>query len=258
MTDFEPKVVGILCNWCSYAGADLAGVSRYQYPTNIRVLRVMCSTRVTPHMLLEMFKSGVDGVLIGGCHIGDCHYITGNYYTEKRIALAKSLMKMAGLEPERIDFYGVSASEGRRFADLVTDFVERIRKLGPLNINTDEKLRKRLDAAIETAQAYRLRLLNGKEISLQTGNVYDKLIDAKKLDALIEIALKEEFERNFILQLTKDKPLSVKEMAKELETPADEVLEQIVVLRSKNLIAMDAIVGMTPKYRAIAAGGMLT
>ena len=89
MSEFEPKMVGILCNWCSYAGADLAGVSRYQYPTNIRVLRVMCSTRVTPNMLLEMFKSGVDGVLVGGCHIGDCHYITGNYYTEKRIALAQ-------------------------------------------------------------------------------------------------------------------------------------------------------------------------
>jgi len=255
MTEFEPKVVGILCNWCSYAGADLAGVSRYQYPANIRVLRVMCSTRVTPNMLLEMFKSGVDGVLVGGCHIGDCHYITGNYYTEKRMTLAKSLMKTAGLEPERIDFYGISASEGKRFADLVTEFVERIRKLGPSRVNTDDKLRKRLDAAIETAKAYRLRLLNGKEISLHAGNVYHKLIDAKKLDTIIETALKEEFERNFILQLTKDKALSVKEMAKELDSPPDEVLEQVVVLRSKNLMAMDTIVGATPKYRAIASGG---
>ena len=256
MTDFEPKVLGILCNWCSYAGADLAGVSRYQYPTNLRILRVMCSTRVTPNILLEMFKSGVDGVIVGGCHIGDCHYITGNYYTEKRIAMAKSLMKTAGLDPKRLSFYMVSASEGKRFADLVTDFVETIRKLGPSRMTTDEKLRRRLDAAIDTAKSYRLRLLNGKEISLiQAGNVYDKFIDAKKLDTIIDITLKEEFERNFILQLTKERPLSVREMAEELDAPTDEILEQIVVLRSKNLIAMDAIVGVTPKYRAIVAGG---
>ena len=256
MTDFEPRVLGILCNWCSYAGADLAGVSRYQYPTNLRILRVMCSTRVTPNILLEMFKSGVDGVIVGGCHIGDCHYITGNYYTEKRIAMAKSLMKTAGLDPERLSFYMVSASEGKRFADLVTDFVETIRKLGPSRMTTDEKLRRRLDAAIDTAKSYRLRLLNGKEISLiQAGNVYDKFIDAKKLDTIIDITLKEEFERNFILQLTKERPLSVREMAEELDAPTDEILEQIVVLRSKNLIAMDAIVGVTPKYRAIVAGG---
>ena len=256
MTDFEPRVLGILCNWCSYAGADLAGVSRYQYPTNLRILRVMCSTRVTPNILLEMFKSGVDGVIVGGCHIGDCHYITGNYYTEKRIAMAKSLMKTAGLDPKRLSFYMVSASEGKRFADLVTDFVETIRKLGPSRMTTDEKLRRRLDAAIDTAKSYRLRLLNGKEISLiQAGNVYDKFIDAKKLDTIIDITLKEEFERNFILQLTKERPLSVREMAEELDAPTDEILEQIVVLRSKNLIAMDAIVGVTPKYRAIVAGG---
>lgn len=256
MTEFEPKVLGILCNWCSYAGADLAGVSRYQYPTNLRILRVMCSTRVTPNILLEMFKSGVDGVFVGGCHIGDCHYITGNYYTEKRMAIAKSLLKTAGLEPERVSFYMVSASEGRKFADSITEFVETIRKLGPSRMTTDEKLRRRLDAAIDTAKAYRLRLLNGKEFGLvQAGNVYDKFIDAKKLDTIIDRTLKEEFERNFILQLTKDKPLSVREMAKELDAPTDEVLEQIVVLRSKNLIAMDTIVGVTPKYRAIAAGG---
>jgi len=256
MTDFEPKVLGILCNWCSYAGADLAGVSRFQYSTNLRVLRVMCSTRVTPNILLEMFKSGVDGVFVGGCHLGDCHYITGNYYTEKRIAMAKSLMKTAGLDPERLSFYMVSASEGRRFADLVTDFVETIRKLGPSQVAADEKLRRRLNAVIDTAKAYRLRLLNGKEISLiQDGNVYDKLIDAKRLDTIIDRTLKEEFERNFILQMTRDRPLSVREMAEELDAPLDEILEQIVVLRSNNLIALDTIVGVTPKYRAIVAGG---
>jgi F420-non-reducing hydrogenase iron-sulfur subunit len=256
MTDFEPKVIGILCNWCSYAGADLAGVSRFQYPTNFRTLRVMCSTRVTPHIVLEMFKSGVDGVLVGGCHPGDCHYITGNYYTEKRMAMAKSLLKTVGLEPERLSLNWVSASEGKRFADLVTDFVETVRRLGPSPVAASERLQKRLEVAVDTAQSYRLRLLNGREIGLvQTGNVYDKIIDVNMLDAIIDRALKEEFERNFILRLTKDKPLSVKEMAKELDAPTDEVLEQVVALRSKNLIAMDTIAGTTPMYRAISVGG---
>jgi F420-non-reducing hydrogenase iron-sulfur subunit len=256
MKDFEPNVLGILCNWCSYAGADLAGVSRFQYPTNIRTLRVMCSTRVTPHILLEIFKSGVDGVVVGGCHIGDCHYITGNYYTEKRMALTKSLMKTAGLEPERLSFYMVSASEGKRFAELVTGFVGTVKELGPSRATTDAKLGRRLDAAIETAKAYRLRLLNGKELGLeQTGNVYHKQIEEKKLDVILNKALKEEFERNFILQLTKDMPLSVREMATELEAPPDEVLEQVVFLRSKSLIALDSIEGVSPKYKATVAGG---
>jgi len=256
MTDFEPKVLGILCNWCSYAGADLAGVSRFQYPTNIRTLRVMCSTRVTPHILLEIFRSGVDGIVVGGCHIGDCHYITGNYYTERRMALAKSLMRTAGLEPERLSFYMVSASEGKRFADLVTGFVETVKRLGASPVATDDRLQRRLDAAIETAKAYRLRLLNGKELGLvQSGNVYDKHMDERKLDAIADKALREEFERNFILQATRERALSVKELARELEVPPYEILEQVVALRSKNLIAMEPIVGITPRYKAIVAGG---
>ncbi len=256
MSEFEPKVLGILCNWCSYAGADLAGVSRFQYPTNIRTLRVMCSTRVTPHILLEVFKSGVDGVVVGGCHIGDCHYITGNYYTEKRIALTKSLMNIAGLEPERLSFYMVSASEGKRFADLVTGFVGTIKELGPSKAPMDAKLGRRLDAAIETAKAYRLRLLNGKELGLETtGNVYRKQVDEKKLDQILDKALREEFERNFILQMTRDRSLSVKEMARELDAPPDEVLEQVVFLRSRSMIALDSIEGVSPKYKATVAGG---
>ncbi len=255
MTDFEPKLIGILCNWCSYAGADLAGVSRFQYPTNIRTLRVMCSTRVTPYILLEMFKSGADGVFIGGCHIGDCHYNTGNYYTERRIKLTKSLMKTAGLELDRLTLNWVSASEGKRFANLVTEFVETIKKLGPSEVTSDKKLERRLAAAVETAKSYRLRLLNGKELNLVNyGNVFENTVDPKTLEAIEDAALKEEFERNFILQLIKDTPLSVKEIARELEAATDEILEQVVALRSQNLIIMEGIVGTSPKYRAITAG----
>lgn len=129
--EFEPKILGFLCNWCSYAGADLAGVSRLQYPPNIRVLRVMCSARVNPIFILKALLGGVDGVLISGCHPGDCHYMKGNYYTRRRITAIKRLLDTVGIEPDRVRLEWVSASEGIRFADTVREFTETIKKLGP-------------------------------------------------------------------------------------------------------------------------------
>jgi F420-non-reducing hydrogenase iron-sulfur subunit len=129
--EFEPKILGFLCNWCSYAGADLAGVSRLQYPPNIRVLRVMCSARVNPVFILKALLGGVDGVLISGCHPGDCHYMKGNYYTRRRITAVKKLLETMGIEPDRVRLEWVSASEGIRFADTVREFTETIKKLGP-------------------------------------------------------------------------------------------------------------------------------
>ena len=128
---FEPKIIAFLCNWCSYAGADLAGVSRYQYPTNTRTVRVMCSSRVDPVQMIEMFIHGADGVLVGGCHLGDCHYITGNYYTEKKFKLAKKLLSRSGFNADRLRLEWVSASEGERFSKVVEDFVGQVRALGP-------------------------------------------------------------------------------------------------------------------------------
>ena len=130
-TEFEPKILGFLCNWCSYAGADLAGVSRLQYPPNIRVLRVMCSARVNPVFILKALLGGVDGVLISGCHPGDCHYMKGNYYTRRRITAVKKLLETMGIEPDRVRLEWVSASEGIRFADTVRELTETIKKLGP-------------------------------------------------------------------------------------------------------------------------------
>jgi len=129
--DFEPKILGFLCNWCSYAGADLAGVSRFQYPPNIRVIRVMCSARVDPTYVMKALLNGVDGVLIGGCHPGDCHYVSGNYYTRRRAAMLRKLLEVIGLEPERVRLEWVSASEGTIFAEAVRDFTQTIRSLGP-------------------------------------------------------------------------------------------------------------------------------
>jgi F420-non-reducing hydrogenase iron-sulfur subunit len=129
--DFEPKILAFLCNWCSYAGADLAGVSRLQYPPSIRAIRVMCSGSVSPHHLLHAFQKGADGVLVAGCHIGDCHYLKGNYMTLKRLKFTEGLLGYMGYEAERLRLEWISAAEGIKFAEVVRDFTETIRSLGP-------------------------------------------------------------------------------------------------------------------------------
>jgi F420-non-reducing hydrogenase iron-sulfur subunit len=130
---YEPNILVFCCNWCSYAGADLAGVSRFQYPPNIRIIRVMCSGRVDPSFVLKALKNGADGVLVTGCHIGDCHYITGNEYTQERFErLHNILIKQLGVDPKRVRLEWVSASEGKRFAEVITEFTNQIKELGPL------------------------------------------------------------------------------------------------------------------------------
>jgi len=129
--EFEPKILAFCCNWCAYAGADLAGVSRMQYPPNIRIIRVMCSGRVDPEFVLKAFTLGADGVLVLGCHPGDCHYSSGNYKTMRRVPLTKKLLEQFGVEQERLKLEWVSAAEGARFAQVVTDFTSRIKELGP-------------------------------------------------------------------------------------------------------------------------------
>ena len=130
---FEPKIVGFLCNWCSYQGADLAGTSRMKSATNMRAVRVMCSGRVDPQLVLKAFQLGADGVLILGCHPGDCHYAEGNYKAARRISLLKKMAVQLGLEDERVRLDWVSASEGERFKNIVNEMTEQIRVLGPLS-----------------------------------------------------------------------------------------------------------------------------
>ena len=128
---FEPKILAFCCNWCSYAGADLAGVSRLQMPPNLRVIRVMCSGRVSVEWVIKAFSSGMDGVMVLGCHIGDCHYIDGNHRTKKRFVLLGKLLGALGIEPDRLCLDWVSASEGQKFQDVVTKFTSRVKELGP-------------------------------------------------------------------------------------------------------------------------------
>ncbi|MGC8872555.1 MAG: hydrogenase iron-sulfur subunit [Caldimicrobium sp.] len=128
---FEPKLVGFLCYWCSYTAADLAGISRLKYPSNIRIIRVMCSSRVDPVFIIKALLDGADGVLVAGCKPGDCHYQKGNYYARRKVALTKKILESLGLEPGRVMLSWIPASEAPKFAEVVKEFTERVRELGP-------------------------------------------------------------------------------------------------------------------------------
>ena len=130
-SDWEPIIIGFLCNWCSYTGADLAGTSRLQYPPTIRVIKVMCSGRVNPQFVLKALQEGADGVLVSGCHPGDCHYIEGNYHARRKLTLLQDFLGFMGIDPRRFMVSWVSASEGQKFAEVVTRFTRQIKELGP-------------------------------------------------------------------------------------------------------------------------------
>ncbi len=130
--NFEPKIVGIFCNWCTYLAADLAGISRMAYAPNLRIVRVMCSGRIDPQMVLWAFRNGADGVLIGGCHPGDCHYIEGNYKALRRYKLLKKVLPAMGIDPKRLRLEWISASEADKLRNVINEFTDEIRKLGPI------------------------------------------------------------------------------------------------------------------------------
>lgn len=255
MTEFEPKIIGFLCNWCSYAGADLAGVSRIQYPPNIRVIRVMCSGRVDPVIILEMLANGADGVIVTGCHPGECHYMEGNLQAERKINMVKKLIARTGLESERLRLEWVSASEGARFAEVIKDFTNQLKSLGPSPL-AEEKPDKTILAGIIAAKAVvgdsRLRTLVGRERTLiEEGNVYDEKVGQEEFDEVMDGSIDAEYIRSRIRLLVKDKPMSVEELAKHLGLDPKKVLRHVVVLRQRGLVALDRIEGEEPLYIAL-------
>ena len=138
-SEWEPKLLGFLCKWCSYAGADLAGTSRKKYPANIRIIKIPCSGRIDPLLIIKALRLGFDGVLVSGCHPGDCHYLTGNYRARRRITITKKFLEYMGIEPERLQASWVSASEGGKWAEVVTDVTSDLKKIKPNDLFTDER-----------------------------------------------------------------------------------------------------------------------
>ncbi len=260
MSNFEPKIVGFLCNWCSYAGADLAGVSRFQYPASLRIVRLMCSGRLDPFIILEAFKKGIDGIFIGGCHLGDCHYLKGNYHAERKIKLTKKLLEKTDFGSQRLRLEWVAASEGQRFAEIIKDFTDQIQELGPNPIagpKPDLNLLRQITAAIEAVRDFRLRAIIAKEykIVVEEGNIYGEFKSQEDWDEFLDDAIEMEFEIKQILGLTNNNPLSVKDIASTINLPTKKTLEHIVYLKAKNMISLDSIEGFTPLYKSLSLGG---
>ena len=139
--EWKPKIIGIICNWCSYAGADGAGSARTQYPPDVRIVRVMCTGRIDTLFVLKAFADGADGVLVSGCHFGDCHYLAGNFKAAKRMFLVKSIMQNMGLEHRRFRMTFVSASEGAKWAGVINDVINTVKEIGPSPIAIERKRR---------------------------------------------------------------------------------------------------------------------
>ncbi|MHC1604834.1 MAG: hydrogenase iron-sulfur subunit [Candidatus Methanofastidiosia archaeon] len=224
---FEPRIVAFTCNWCSYAGADLAGTSRIQYEPNIRIIRVMCSGRIEPSYILDALERGADGVCILGCHFGDCHYISGNYEASRRMELLKKLFKHIGMDDRRIMIEWVSAAEGERFSQIVNNFTDQIRELGPLPKDYTEKL-KLLKGALD---GERLRIVLGS-----TKRAFDEgeIEEEKYNNAMFDIAI-EEIERAKIFQaLEENSPLTVPEISEIVDIPKMRIWRHILSLTQKN------------------------
>ncbi|MFW9940163.1 MAG: hydrogenase iron-sulfur subunit [Candidatus Thorarchaeota archaeon] len=251
---FEPKILGFLCNWCSYAGADLAGVSRIQYPTNVRIIRVMCSGRVDPVFIVEAFLNGIDGVLVLGCHLGDCHYITGNYEAELKMKMLNKALSMINFS-ERLRLDWVSAAEGARFAQIVSDFTEHISKLGPTPVK-NKKIKKEiignLNAIKFTLCDTRLRALVARQRELTTdGNVYGEIISNEEFENILDNAIENEIIRHKILEKIRSEGKSVPDIAKEIDVQPHKVLQHIVTLRARGLVDVDQINEEIPTFISI-------
>ena len=248
---FEPKLLGFLCNWCSYAGADLAGVSRIQYPPNMRVIRVMCSGRIDPEFIIEALELGIDGVYVMGCHPGDCHYLEGNYEAIRKFNMTKKFLEIVGLD-ERIRLDWVSASEGVRYGEVVTKFVNDIRELGPSPLSgddSDKKLLQRVKAISLAVSSSRMRSLVGRERKLtEEGNVYGEKYPEDEFEQLMDTAIKEEYERHLILVSMENESKSVKTLAKELGIDSSVVLQHVLTLKSRSQVDFQEIIKNTPIF----------
>jgi F420-non-reducing hydrogenase iron-sulfur subunit len=258
MADWSPKIVGFLCNWCAYAGADLAGVSRLQYPPHLRVVRVMCSGRVDPVLVVAAFQVGIDGVAVLGCHPGDCHYQSGNRQAEHQMAATRRILEKVGVDGGRLFLEWVSAAEGQRFASLVTTFTDTVTELGPLGSTeglSDKELKKRLETARKLTESLRLRWLVGKERELlEKGNVYGDKVDETELRDLLEKTLRNEQNRLGILELIATGPKGVRELARRLRITPKEAFGYLTYLDDEGLVSMAVAGGRSPKYvRAGAA-----
>jgi len=240
---FEPTILGFLCNWCCYAGADLAGVSRYQYPPNMRVIRLMCSGRVDPAHIFRAFSTGQDAVFIGGCHINDCHYVTeGNYDTLSMVYICKKLMEHIGLNPERLRLEWVSAGEGINFAHIMNEFVPLIEKLGPLGQGEGmdkQELKFKLEAVTKLIPYIKLVQSERLRVSVRTEEAYNQFFTGEEFIRLFNELIADQLIKSQIVLLLREKPLSTGEISETLGLKPSEVARHMIGSSRQGLVRYD-------------------
>lgn len=241
--EFNPRIVGFLCNWCCYAGADLAGVSRYQYPPNIRVIRLMCSGRVDPAFVFRALADGADGVFIGGCWLGECHYVTeGNYDALSVMHLCRKLMQHTGIDPERLRLEWVSASEGIRFAEVMGNFVDKLKTLGPLGQSEgiDSKGLQAKIAAIDKLIPF-VKLVERERLRVrfETEEEYQRFFDSEEVNRLFQELIADKLTMGQILQLLEEQPLSTSAISDILDLNPSEVSRHMNNSSRQGLVRYD-------------------
>ena len=240
---FKPRIVGFLCNWCCYAGADLAGVSRYQYPPNIRVIRLMCSGRVDPAFILRAFSNGTDGVFIGGCWPGECHYVTeGNYEALSVMHICRKLLELIGVNPERLRLEWVSASEGIRFAEVMTGFTRKLKELGPLGTGEgiDENgLKFKLEAVKNLLPYIKLVERERLRVRFETEEEYKEFFTSDEVNRLFHELIVDKLAISQIMVLLRERPLSTGEISEILGLNPSEVSKHLNSSARQGLVRFD-------------------
>lgn len=229
--DFKPRILGFLCNWCCYAGADLCGVSRYQYPPHVRVIRLMCSGRVDMAFVIRAFLHGIDGVFIGGCWPGECHYVTeGNYDALSMMHLCRKLLKHIGVNPDRLRLEWVSASEGIRFAEVMNDFSRKVKAVGPFGkgegIN-ENKLKFKLEAVNQLIPYIKIVERERLRVSVKSEEAYHRFFTSDEADRLFNELIGDKLAISLIMSLLRERPLSTGKLSEELGMNPSETARHI-------------------------------
>ncbi len=241
--EFKPRILGFLCNWCCYGGADLCGVSRFQYPPFLRVIRVMCSGRVDLSLIFRAFANGTDAVFVGGCHLNDCHYNTeGNYDALSVMHLGKKLLERIGINPDRLRLEWVSAGEGIRFAEIMNDFGQKIKALGPLGKSEGidpEELKPRIETAASLVPYIKLVERERLRVRFSTEEEYREFFDSDEVNRLFEETIADKLAIAQIVSLLREGPLSTSDIAKTLGLTPSKVSKHLIASSRQRLVRYD-------------------
>lgn len=242
-SEFKPTIVGFLCNWCCYGGADLAGVSRFQYPPYLRVIRLMCSGRVDLQFIFRTFAKKADGVFIGGCHLNDCHYNPeGNYDAMGNVLMAKRILEKLGVDPDRLRLEWVSAGEGVRFAEIMTEFSAKVKSLGPLGSSEKipvAELASRLQVAEELVPYIKLVERERLRVPVRTEEGYKQFFGSQRFDELFDELILDKLVMSRIMGLVRKQPLQANEIPGSLDLDPSEVARHIRQLTERGLLKFD-------------------